>query len=190
MAATDTQPASPLRQIRVWDPLLRLFHWSLVGLFTANAFFTDDESKLHEWVGYAVIGLLVFRLLWGLIGPKYARFKSFWPSAEAIRAQLTDIATGRRRAHIGHTPLGALMIFNLIVTLAGIGVTGYMMTTNAFWGMEWVEEAHEALVTWAELSIVAHIAAVIWESLRSGVNLPRAMVTGVKTLPDDLETET
>jgi cytochrome b len=73
--------------------------------------------------------------------------------------------------------------------MLAIGATGYMMTTNAYWGVEWVKELHEVLVTWAEISVVAHIAAVIWESLRTGVNLPRAMVSGVKTVPDGLNPE-
>ena len=104
----------------------------------------------------------------------------------AVVDQITDIATRRRRTHLGHTPLGALMIVNILGTMLGIGATGYMMTTNAFWGVDWVEDAHEALVTWAEISVVLHIAAVIWESWRTGVNLPRAMVTGTKRVPDDI----
>ena len=170
---------------RTWDPLVRLFHWTLVLAFAANALFTDDESKLHENVGYLVVGLIAFRLVWGLVGTKHARFRDFFPTPAAITAQLSDIVTGRRAVHLGHTPLGALMIFNLLATLAGIGATGYMMTTNAFWGTEWVEEMHEALVVWAEVSIALHIAAVIWESRRTGVNLPLAMVTGVKSVPKD-----
>ncbi len=80
--------------------------------------------------------------------------------------------------------LGALMIYNLLATLIGIGVTGYMMTTIAFFGIDWVKEAHEILVTWAEISVVVHIAAVLFELRRLGVNLPKSMVTGYKTLPD------
>ncbi len=174
-----------MQRIKVWDPLVRLFHWSLVATFTANAFFTDDESKLHEWVGYTVAGLIALRVVWGLIGPHYARFSKFTPTPAAVTGQIADLATGRRRVHLGHTPLGALMIFNLLLTLAAISATGYMMTTDAFWGIDWVEEAHEALVLWAEVSIVAHIAAVLWESRRTRVNLPAAMVTGVKTVPQD-----
>ena len=81
------------------------------------------------------------------------------------------------------------MIVNLLLTFAAIGGTGYMMTTTAFWGIEWVEETHEALVLWAEVSVLAHVAAVIWESRRTGVNLPRAMITGCKTVPDDVKLE-
>lgn len=174
-----------MKKYRIWDPLVRLFHWTLVIAFAANAFFTDDESSLHEYVGYVVIGLVAIRLVWGVIGSKHARFADFFPTPAAVLAQISDIATGRRSVHLGHTPLGALMILNLLATLAAIGATGYLMTTNAFWGVEWVEETHEALVIWAEISIVAHVAAVIFESLRTGVNLPRAMVTGVKSVPEE-----
>ncbi len=73
----------------------------------------------------------------------------------------------------------------LIQAAVVIGATGYMMTTNAYWGVEWVEDAHETLVGWAEVSVDLHIAAVIWESMRTGVNLPQAMVSGGKSVPDD-----
>ena len=72
----------------------------------------------------------------------------------------------------------------LILTLLAIGATGYLMTTDMFWGMEWPEELHEAFVTWAEISVVLHIAAVIFESKRTKVNLARAMVTGYKDMPE------
>jgi cytochrome b len=78
------------------------------------------------------------------------------------------------------------MIYNLLVTRVGIGATGYMMTTNTYFGIDWVEQLHEALVSWAEISVVAHIAAATYESRRLGINLPKSMLTGNKTLPDDL----
>lgn len=169
---------------KIWDPVVRLFHWSLVAGFTANALIVDDDSKLHEWIGYGVLALVGLRLVWGVIGPRHARFSSFPASLSGAMSQLTDIATGRTRVHAGHTPLGALMIYNLLLTMIAIGVTGQMMTTNMFWGVEWPEDLHEALVTWAEISVIAHIAAVMFESRRTGVNLPRAMVTGYKDLPE------
>ena len=170
-------------RIYVWDVFVRLFHWSLVAGFVANAFFTDEESKLHHYVGYAVAALIAARLLWGLFGSKHARFSDFWPSPLKAIGQLRDMITGRRHAHAGHSPLGALMIYNLLLTMAAIAATGYMMTTVTWFGIEWVEEAHEALVTWAEISVVAHIAAVIVESRRLRVNLPASMLTGYKTMP-------
>jgi cytochrome b len=168
---------------KVWDPFVRLFHWSLLILMSLNAFILDDESKFHRWVGYTVAGLLAARILWGFIGPRYARFRSFPPSARQSLEQLADLATGRRRIHLGHTPLGALMIYNLILTVAVICLSGYLMTTDMFWGVEWPEEVHEAAVTWVKISVALHVAAVLFESYRTKVNLPRAMVTGYKELP-------
>jgi len=172
---------------KIWDPFVRLFHWSVAAGFIANALLTDDDSKLHEWIGYAVLALVGLRILWGLVGPKRARFSSFFPTKTSVMEQLSDLATRRRKAHLGHTPLGALMIFNLLLSLLAIGLTGWLMTTNTFWGVEWVEDAHEALVTWAEISVVLHIAAVVWESRRTGVNLPQAMITGTKRVPDGVK---
>ena len=171
---------------KIWDPFVRIFHWSVVGLFAANALIVDDDGWVHEWIGYALAALVGLRILWGLTGPHHARFAAFTPRPRDVTEQITDMAAGRRRAHLGHTPLGALMIFNLIATLLGICASGYLMTTDAFWGVEWVEEVHEVLVTWAEISVVAHIAAVLYESYRTGINLPRAMVTGTKRVPDDI----
>jgi cytochrome b len=173
------------RRIRVWDPAVRVFHWTLVAGFLANALFTDPEEKLHETIGLTVLALVALRLVWGLIGPRHARFTDFPPDPGAAVGQLRDMAAGRRHAHAGHSPLGALMIYNLLLTVIGIGVAGWMMTTVAFFGMDWVEEAHEALVTWGELSALVHVAAVILESRRLGVNLPKSMVTGYKDLPEE-----
>lgn len=173
----------------VWDPLVRVFHWTTVTIFAANALITDPEAKLHLWLGYTLAALLAVRLLWGFVGPLTARFSHFLPTPQGVTQQLSDMATGRKRAHLGHTPLGALMIFNLVASLIGICITGYMMGTDAYFGIDWVEKAHEALVTWAEISVVIHVSAVIWESRRTGVNLPRAMVTGVKNIPEGLQIE-
>jgi cytochrome b len=170
---------------KVWDPAVRVFHWSLVAGFAANALVTDPEEGLHHVIGYVVLGLVGLRVIWGLVGPRFARFTSFPPSPAAALEQVADVATGRKRVHLGHTPLGALMIYNLLVTMVVIGVSGYMMTTFTWFGVEWVEELHEAAVTWAEVSVVVHVAAVLWETRRTGVNLPRAMVTGYKAIPDE-----
>lgn len=171
------------KTVRVWDPLVRLFHWGLVAGFVANAFFTRPGKDMHQTVGYIVAGLIAVRLVWGFVGTRHARFADFLPSPAAVIGQMRDIATGRRRLHEGHSPLGALMIYNLLLTMAGLAASGYAMTTMAFFGVGWVEELHEALVSWAEVSVIVHISAVLIESRRLGVNLPKSMVTGDKTLP-------
>lgn len=173
------------RQTYVWDPVVRLFHWALVAGFVANAFVTRAGKPVHRYVGYAVAGLIALRLVWGLIGTRHARFADFPPDPAAAIGQLRDMATGRRKAHDGHSPLGALMIYNLLLTMVAIALTGWMQTTVTWFGVEWVSQTHEALVSWAELSIVAHVAAVVLESRRLRVNLPKSMVTGYKDFTAD-----
>lgn len=172
-----------MARIKVWDPLVRMFHWALVGTFAANALIVDDESKLHLWIGYTIVALVAVRIVWGFVGSRYARFSSFPPSLSDSVGQVADIATGRPRAHMGHTPLGALMIYNMLFALLLIGLSGYLMTTDAFWGVEWPETLHEVAVTWAEVSILVHVAGVIFETRRTRINLPRAMLTGYKDVP-------
>lgn len=174
-----------MEKIKVWDLFVRTFHWSLAGLFAANALLIDHDSDLHLDVGYAIAALVAARIVWGLAGRGYARFTSFPPSFAGAMEQLTEIATGRRRVHLGHTPLGAWMIYNLLLAILMISLSGWLMTTDAFWGLEWPEHLHEFAVTWAEASVVLHVAAVLFESRRTRVNLPRAMVTGYKEIPSE-----
>jgi cytochrome b len=173
-----------MTKTKVWDPFVRIFHWSLVGLFAANALFLNAESKLHRQVGYTIAALVALRIIWGFAGKGYARFSTFPPNVAGSIGQMTDLVTGRNKIHIGHTPLGALMIYNLILTIVLIATTGYMMTTDAYFGIDWVQRVHVTAVTWAEISVVLHVAAVIFESARSKVNLPLAMLTGTKTIPN------
>ena len=172
-----------MKRLKVWDPFVRIFHWSLVAGFGANALVLDDDGKAHQWLGYAVVVLVLLRVLWGLVGTRYARFTSFPPSLSQSTAQLREMIGGIRNIHVGHTPLGALMIYNLLLSMLVIGISGWLMTTDMFWGLEWPEELHEASVAWAELSVLMHVAAVVFESWRTSVNLPRAMITGCKDIP-------
>lgn len=173
--------------VKVWDPVVRLVHWSLAVAFILNAAVLDDDSAWHVTVGYVVLGLVGLRLVWGLIGTRHARFSDFPPDLTAAQGQLRDIVLGRRTRHLGHSPLGALMIYNLWVTLALLGLSGWIMTlpeTVIGHDPDWAEELHEALFGWAVASAIVHVGAVVFESLRTRVNLVRAMVTGTKTFDD------
>lgn len=172
------------KRLYIWDPIVRLFHWSLALAFVLNAFITDPEADLHHWLGYSVAALIALRLVWGFIGTSHARFSDFRPSLSASLNQLAEMSGGLKNRHAGHSPLGALMIYNLLLTLAAICATGYMMTTLSFFGVEWVEEAHEMLVNWAEISVLLHVAAVVFESRRLSINLFKSMITGYKNLPE------
>lgn len=174
------RPARSDDRIKVWDPLVRIFHWSLVALFTFS-FVTGDEWKsAHILSGYAIGSLLVIRILWGLVGTRHARFASFIYSPRTIMAFLKDSLSMKAKRYVGHNPAGGAMVILLIAMISGIVTTGYMMTTDTFWGIEWVEDVHKALV-YSTLGLIAlHVAGVVLASLEHRENLARAMITGWK----------
>ena len=174
------EPGRAGSMIRVWDPLVRIFHWSLVALFTFSFFTGDEWKKAHILSGYAIAGLMAVRLVWGVVGTRHARFASFLYSPRTILSFLKDSLAFRARRYVGHNPAGGAMVILLLTMLSGIVTTGYMMTTDAYWGVEWVEDTHKVLV-YSTLALVAlHVAGVIFASLEHRENLVRAMVTGRK----------
>jgi len=173
-----------MRNVKVWDGLVRTTHWGVALLFFANFIVIDDDSPLHIYAGYALVTLVAIRILWGLVGKGHARFAAFWPSAARVRAHLKGILWGQPGLYLSHNPLGALMIFNLLATMIAIGVTGFMLTTRAFRFEDWVEELHEGLAYYALVCVGIHVAGVLFETWRSKINLVKAMMTGVKEIPD------
>ncbi|MFZ5790222.1 MAG: cytochrome b/b6 domain-containing protein [Pseudomonadota bacterium] len=172
--------ALPPATVKVWDPFVRVFHWSLASLFVL-AYATGDEIEgVHLAAGYAIAGLIVLRVIWGFVGPEHARFKNFVRPPREILAHLRDMVLLRARRHLGHNPAGGAMILALMVMLAATATTGYMMTTDAFWGAEWVEEVHEASANLTVALIAFHILGVLVASLEHGENLVKAMITGRK----------
>ena len=113
--------------IKVWDPLLRLFHWSLVASIAIAWLTGEDGEALHEWAGYAALGLIAFRLVWGVIGPRYARFTQFIRGPKEVITYTKDMLNKREKRYIGHNPLGAAMVVALLATTAATGVTGWLM---------------------------------------------------------------
>lgn len=169
--------------IKVWDPFVRLFHWTLVVCFAVAWLTADKWDRLHEWAGYVVAGLIAFRLIWGLRGPKYARFTQFIRTPRTTVRYLWAIMRGREHRYLGHNPAGGAMIVVLLLTLAGSIITGWMYTLDAFWGEEWVENTHNILSTLALFLVAVHVVGVIVASFRHKENLVRAMVTGAKRSP-------
>lgn len=171
------------RTVGVWDLFVRIFHWSLVGLF-AVAFATGDEIEwLHIRIGYAIAALIALRIVWGFVGSRYARFSNFVRSPRSVAAYLLQAAQSRAPRYLGHNPAGGAMIVALLVMITGLAATGFAMTTDAFWGAKWVEHLHEALAYATLGLVVLHIAGVVFSSLEHGENLVRAMVTGRKRAP-------
>jgi cytochrome b len=175
-------------QIRVWDLGVRIFHWSLVGMFTLSYVFADQRS-LHLKLGYVVLVLMTFRLAWGVVGGKHARFRDFVKNPLTVAKFLIAMIKGKESRYLGHNPAGGAMIIALLITIISIGVSGYMISTDMFFGMEWVETTHKVLVKLCLLLIFGHISGVIYASYRHRENLVKSMLTGMKNVDDNLRSE-
>lgn len=120
---------APVAEARVWDPLVRVTHWSIALAVLLNGLITEGGSGLHVWIGYAMLALLALRLVWGFIGPEEARFASFPPSLSGARLHLRERLRGEPYRHRSHNPLGALMVYAFWGVLLLVGATGLWMET-------------------------------------------------------------
>lgn len=111
-------------RVRVWDLAVRIFHWSLVAGFAIAYLTGDEESDLHIYSGYAVIGLVMFRLIWGFIGTRHARFTDFVTSPRQVMDYLKQLRQGKPARFLGHNPAGAYMIIALLVSILATSYTG------------------------------------------------------------------
>jgi cytochrome b len=175
MAATDAEGGA----VRVWDPVVRLFHWTLAAAFL-GAFLIERPRDLHEALGYVALGAVAVRLVWGLAGSRYARFADFVPSPRGLLDYLAAALRGREPRYLGHNPAGGAMVVALLAMVALTGGSGWLMGTDAFFGENWLEELHEVAANTTLGLVGLHLAGVVWESLRHRENLVAAMITGKK----------
>jgi cytochrome b len=180
---TELNPT--VQKIRIWDAPVRVFHWLLVLSF-AGAYLTAESEYwrlVHVTLGYTLGGLLVFRLVWGVIGTRYARFSNFVRGPAAVLQYIQSIKTKRPEHHLGHNPAGAVAIVLLMALGLGIAATGYITYNDL--GPGWVGELHDLLANAMVLVIIGHLVGVVTASLQHKENLARAMVTGFKKGPAD-----
>ena len=160
--------ATPPATVKVWDLFVRVFHWSLASLFVL-AYATGDEiEKVHIAAGYTIAALIALRIVWGFVGPRHARFANFVRPPREVLNYLRDAALLRAPRYLGHNPAGGAMIIALLALLSGTCVTGFMMTTDAFWGAKWVEGAHEVMANLTVALIVFHVLGVLVTSFEHG----------------------
>lgn len=177
--------------IKVWDLPTRIFHWLLVAGFFV-AYLTEEELlTVHVWAGYLVLGLLIFRLLWGFMGNHYARFKNFLCSPVKSYAYIKDVIALKSKRYLGHNPAGAAMIVLLLISLLMTAITGLIVyaadqnlgplagiigsSHEKLW-----EEIHEFAANFSLLLVIIHVAGVALESTVHNENLVKAMWDGYK----------
>lgn len=182
----------------VWDLPLRLFHWLLVlALVTQwlTAEVLDGYNQLHSIVGYITLGLIAFRLIWGFIGPSYARFSDFLYSPKAVFAYIRDLFTARKQQYIGHNPLGGLLVPAVLLLVGLQAISGLFVSDEIFHSgpyyqsindqvtdtMEWL---HHNLFDLLLVLIAFHIVAIFWYQLKLKKNLIKPMVDGHKPVSE------
>ena len=165
--------------VKVWDPVVRVFHWGLAAA-VALALLSDESRGLHEAAGYVALGLILLRIAWGFVGPTHARFSSFVRPPAAVAAYLIDMLHRRARRYVGHNPAGGAMIAILMALVATAAGSGWLSETDRFFGVAWVEDLHRASANGLIVLVAVHVIGVVASSLLHGENLVRAMVTGRK----------
>lgn len=209
----DVAEADATATVRVWDPLVRIFHWGLVAAFAVVWLTADELERVHEIAGYTIAGLVAFRLVWGFAGGRYARFVQFLRGPAPVLGHVRDMLRGRARRYLGHNPAGAAMIVALLITLSGTAFTGWLIAEpsriallpemprivtpahaddDPFWrggrDEDAVEDVHETLANLLLVLAGLHVAGVAVASISHRENLVRAMITGDKRAPgpDDI----
>jgi len=169
-----------MQRILVWDWPTRIGHWLMATAFLI-AYLTGESETwrlVHVMAGGALAGLVVFRVLWGVVGTRHARFTSFVRTPAEAWRYLMALADGRAPHHAGHNPAGGYAILALLLLGLLAAASGWPVYQDI--GGEWLEEAHEAVVNLMLLVVGLHLAGVAVGSLAHGENLPRTMLTGHK----------
>ena len=183
------------RCMMIWDPLVRIFHWSLAAFFFLAYFLEGDWLGMHSHAGYTVALLVVFRLLWGVIGSMHARFSNFVAAPAVVIVYLQQFFRGKSKPRVGHDPAGAVMIVVLLTSLAVTTITGMSLfamegsgpladTFVAVWLESMpgsaLEEFHEFAADFTLAMVIGHVGGVLVTSAVHRQNLIRAMITGRK----------
>jgi cytochrome b len=184
--ADEPRNAGTKQRVLIWDAPVRAFHWLMVLSF-AGAWLTAESERwrlAHVTLGYTMAGLVGFRILWGLVGTRHARFATFVRSPGAVARYFDSLLHGRPEHHAGHNPAGALAIVALLLLAVAVTASGWA-SYNEVAG-HWLEELHEAAAN-VMLGIVGvHVAAVLLSSWMHRENLVGAMISGRKpALPQD-----
>lgn len=191
-----TAPAEGVK-VRLWDGPVRLVHWLLVALIAFSWWSSEDHLNWHRWSGYAILGLLIFRIYWGFAGGGAARFSSFVKGPKAVLAYARTIGSRERSTTPGHNPIGALSIIAILLVLAvQIGTGLFAVDIDAFDGGPLSDrvsfelgrelaEIHETCFRILQALVALHLAAIAFYAVWKRTDLVRAMVTGQRVLPTD-----
>lgn len=170
------------RTVAVWDLPLRLWHWALAASVLVAWFTPTVYDRLHRIVGYSVIGLLAFRLVWGFWGSRYSRFRMVGIRLRAAPNYVWNLRRGITGRYIGLNPAGTLMLVALLLSLMVSAITGALSVTVTFFGVWWIEDTHAWASDAVIVLVVLHVTGVVLMGILQRENLIRAMFTGRKRI--------
>lgn len=184
------------QRVKVWDVAVRLSHLAM-GVFVLGAFLTSEDDErlpLHMRIGLGLLGVVVFRVVWGFVGSTHARFSDFVKGPREVLRAARAMIRGKPEHHLGHNPVGAVMVVTLLVLLAVVTLTGVMMGLGPEWDgplrlskstLLAVKAVHEGAAEALPVLIVLHVAGVLLSSFLERQNLIGGMVTGFKRAPSE-----
>ena len=168
----------------VWDLGVRLAHWTLALLIVIDLFNEAGANPWHRYLGYAAAALVVVRLAWGRLRAGHADPRAMLAVARHATSYVNELRSGRARPVAGHNPLGALMAFAIWTLVLFLGVTGWMLQLDTFWGEEWLQQVHTVAAYVLGACALVHLGGVWFASRAYRTNLAASMITGRKRLPD------
>ncbi|WP_424191642.1 cytochrome b/b6 domain-containing protein [Ampullimonas aquatilis] len=181
----------------IWDWRVRLCHWLVAALVLFNQFNEGDNRALHRYVGYTTVFLVLLRLVWGSTTAQgHADFRQ-WPALRQVGRYLRQLfgwvcQTGLKRSPLhdprhqlpsyeGHNPAGAAMAWFFWLLILLLGLSGWMMQLDQFWGEDWLQKVHELMADLLLACIAIHISAAVLMSRVHHSNLIKTMITGKKS---------
>ena len=191
---TKRNPESPPRSVLIWDVPTRLFHWLLV-IFVIFSYVTGNiggnAMQYHEWSGFTILALLLFRLVWGFVGSRESRFKTFVRGPSAVVRYATTLLRSDSTHYLGHNPLGGWSIIALLFTLliqAGTGLFANddIVTEGPLFDWvgratsDWLTRVHKLNQQVIIALVCVHVLAVLFYFFYKRDNLVKPMITGVK----------
>lgn len=167
--------------VTIWDIPTRLIHWGLAACIVLNLWITEEGEDWHEWIGYLAASLVGFRFIvgfGGFSGAPASRFSNFPLGVADLKAFISDSLSGNPASSDGHNPLASLTYICVWILVIAMAVTGWMMSLDAFWGEEWLEDTHEALSNGFLLFMVLHASGMIIDAVQHKRSTWMGMITG------------
>lgn len=161
----------------LWSPITRILHWAIAIPVLLN-FFIDGGDYLHKGIGYIALAALAARISWGFVTKDKAHFKFFSLSPLDIRSYVLALASGKTKDYPGHNPLASITYVAIWILVGLLGITGYLMGQDAFWGEEWLEHLHESFSSGLVALVICHIVGMTLDGIKNKRKTWLGMITG------------